>query len=53
MSVLERFKNGFFMSMFERKIIEIHCDESGHELLTSEAKNQNRRYLGIGAIQIF
>ncbi|MBD3376231.1 DUF3800 domain-containing protein [candidate division KSB1 bacterium] len=40
------------MTELERKIIEIHCDESSHELLTSEASQPDRRFLGIGAIQI-
>ena len=39
------------MNETERKIIEIYCDESGHELLTTPKEKRTNQYFGIGAIK--
>jgi len=38
------------MDVIERKIIEIHCDESSHELLNMGKEKHHKQFLGIGAI---
>ncbi len=40
------------MNETEINIIEIYCDESGHELLTTSETHRQNRYFGIGAIKI-
>ena len=40
------------MNSENHQIIEIYCDESGHELLTSAPDKRKGRYFGIGAIRI-
>ncbi len=37
------------MNEAERKIIEIYCDESGHELLNTPKEKRTNQYFGIGA----
>jgi len=39
------------MSEAERKIVEIYCDESGHELLNTPEEKRMNQYFGIGAIK--